>query len=179
MNLKDLRTQNVWIATFAMQFCHLNRMKLPLTLLETALSADFLRLKVFTNRFCVLTLPVGQSVPSVCTPLHWIYDLFNLVVIFERNLLPLPLLLDVCGFWSTAADPSPRNWDKAKFLNILMLIKSSYNCLSWKGPLKAIWSHSPALNRDTDSSIRCSELHPARPWVPPGIGNSPHDTKRH
>jgi len=27
------------------------------------------------------------------------------------------------------------------------------NCWSWKGPLKAIQSNCPALNRDTDSSI--------------------------
>ena len=34
------------------------------------------------------------------------------------------------------------------------------NRLSWKGPFKAIWSNSPAVNRDTHSSIRCSEPHP-------------------
>jgi len=39
--------------------------------------------------------------------------------------------------------------------------KSEQNC--WKGPGKAIWSNSPAGNRDTYSSIRCSELHPACP----------------
>ena len=40
-------------------------------------------------------------------------------------------------------------------------IVESHICLSWKGPLKAIWLHSPALNRDTYSSIRCLEPHPA------------------
>ena len=30
----------------------------------------------------------------------------------------------------------------------------SWNHLSWKGPLKATWSNSPAINRDTYSSIR-------------------------
>jgi len=32
----------------------------------------------------------------------------------------------------------------------------SCNHLSWKGLLKAIWTNSPALNRDTYNSIRCS-----------------------
>ena len=32
------------------------------------------------------------------------------------------------------------------------------NRLSWKRPLKAIWSNSLKTNRDTYSSIRCSEL---------------------
>jgi len=30
--------------------------------------------------------------------------------------------------------------------------------LSWKGPLKAIWSNSPALNSDTHSSISAQSL---------------------
>ena len=38
---------------------------------------------------------------------------------------------------------------------------TAMNGLSWKGPLKAICSHSPAVHRDTHSSIRCSEPHPA------------------
>ena len=29
----------------------------------------------------------------------------------------------------------------------------SWNCLSWKGPLKAIWANSPATNRETYSPI--------------------------
>ena len=37
----------------------------------------------------------------------------------------------------------------------------SQNHLGWKGPLKLILSNSPALNRDTHSSTRCSEPHPA------------------
>ena len=32
--------------------------------------------------------------------------------------------------------------------------------MSWKGPLKAIWSNSPAVNRDTYSLIGCSEPCP-------------------
>jgi len=31
------------------------------------------------------------------------------------------------------------------------------------GPLKAIWSNSPAMNLDIYSMIRCSEPHPAQP----------------
>ena len=34
--------------------------------------------------------------------------------------------------------------------------------LSQKGPLKAIWSDSPAKNRDIYSSVRCSEHPPTR-----------------
>jgi len=29
--------------------------------------------------------------------------------------------------------------------------------LRWKGPLRAIWSRSPAMNGDAHNSIRCSE----------------------
>jgi len=36
-------------------------------------------------------------------------------------------------------------------------IIESQSRLSWKGPLKAIWSNSPAVNRDACSSVRCSE----------------------
>ena len=32
--------------------------------------------------------------------------------------------------------------------------EESWNHLSWKGPLKAIWSNSPTMNRDTFSYIR-------------------------
>jgi len=45
----------------------------------------------------------------------------------------------------------------ALFASCLRFIESSQNRSSWKAPLKAIWSHSPALNRNTYSSIRCSE----------------------
>jgi len=33
--------------------------------------------------------------------------------------------------------------------------------LSWRGPLKAIWSNSPAMNGDTRAPSGCSEPHPA------------------
>jgi len=42
---------------------------------------------------------------------------------------------------------------------------------SWKGPLKAIWSNSPAMNRDTYSSIRSSEPRPTWPWLSAGMGH--------
>lgn len=35
---------------------------------------------------------------------------------------------------------------------------------SWKGPLKTIWSNSPAVVRDTYGLIRCSEPGPVWPW---------------
>jgi len=50
----------------------------------------------------------------------------------------------------------------------------SLDHLNWKGPLKVIWSNSPAMNRDTYSSIRCSEPHPTWPWASPGMEHSPH-----
>lgn len=37
------------------------------------------------------------------------------------------------------------------------LIESSWNHLTWKGPLKAIQSNSPATNRDAYRQIVCSE----------------------
>ena len=40
------------------------------------------------------------------------------------------------------------------FHMIISLIIESQNCLSWKGPLKAIQSNSPGLNRNTYSQIR-------------------------
>ena len=49
----------------------------------------------------------------------------------------------------------------------------SQNYWSWKGHLKAIWSNPPAMSCDTYSSIRCSQLHPARPWVSPGAEHPP------
>ena len=45
--------------------------------------------------------------------------------------------------------------------DLLEIIELSQNHLSWKEPLKAIWSNSPAMNRDPYSSIRCLEPHPA------------------
>jgi len=48
-----------------------------------------------------------------------------------------------------------------------MFIESKYY-LNWERPLKAVWSNSPAMNRETYSSIGCSEPHPAWPWVPAG-----------
>ena len=47
----------------------------------------------------------------------------------------------------------------------------SYNHLIWKELLKTIWSNSPAVNRLTYSSIRCSEPHPAWHWVSAGMGH--------
>lgn len=32
---------------------------------------------------------------------------------------------------------------------------------SWKGPLKAMWLHSPAMSKDTRGFVRFSEPHPA------------------
>ena len=49
----------------------------------------------------------------------------------------------------------------------------SQNCLRWKGPLKVIQPNSPAINRGTYSSIRCSKLCPAWPWASPGRGHPP------
>ena len=36
------------------------------------------------------------------------------------------------------------------------------NELSWKGPLKAFWSHCPAVNGDTHSSVVCSGPQPRK-----------------
>jgi len=45
--------------------------------------------------------------------------------------------------------------------DLLEIIELSQNHLSWKEPLKAIWSNSPAMNRDTHSSIRVLRAPPA------------------
>jgi len=52
-------------------------------------------------------------------------------------------------------------------------IIESWICWYWKGPLRAIWSNSPAVNRETHSFIRCSEPHPAWPRVTAGMGHPP------
>lgn len=55
------------------------------------------------------------------------------------------------------------------------LIESSWNHLTWKGPLKAIQSNSPATIRDTHSQIRVIRASSAWPWVSPWMGHpSPH-----
>lgn len=51
-------------------------------------------------------------------------------------------------------------WGHSDYPEWFLLRTESWNCLSWKGPLKAVWSHSPAVNRGSHSSITCSELHP-------------------
>jgi len=51
--------------------------------------------------------------------------------------------------------------------------EESLNRLSWRRPLKAIWSNSPAASRDTRSSIRVLRAAPASPWVSPGMGHPP------
>ena len=43
--------------------------------------------------------------------------------------------------------------------------------LELEGSPKGHQSNPPATSRDTYSSIRCSEPHPAWPWVSPGMGH--------
>jgi len=42
-----------------------------------------------------------------------------------------------------------------------------------EGTLESQHSHSPVMNENTCSSIRCSEPHPAWPWVFPGTVHPP------
>ena len=58
-----------------------------------------------------------------------------------------------------------------KKINIFHSFKEPQKCLLWKGPLRANWSNSPAMNRHTYILIRCSEPHPAWPWVSAGMGH--------
>jgi len=46
---------------------------------------------------------------------------------------------------------------KGTYFRWKLRIVQSQNRWSRKGPLKAIWSNLPAVNRDTYSSIRCPE----------------------
>jgi len=60
-----------------------------------------------------------------------------------------------------------RSFPKTKFSQSLKLARyyRITESLELEGSLKVIWSNSPAVRRDTYSSIRCSEPCAAWPWV--------------
>ena len=56
----------------------------------------------------------------------------------------------------------PSEGAKGNSLLYYPILLGSQNHLSWKEPLEASWSHSPAMDRYTYSSIRCTEsIQPA------------------
>ena len=71
--------------------------------------------------------------------------------------------------WHTQRHP----WLKVTWVKSGPYIHRIIEFLSWKKPLTAVQSSSPAMNRDTHSSIRWSEPHPAWPWLPPGTRHPP------
>ena len=59
------------------------------------------------------------------------------------------------SFWAPSAKNEPQAGRTPLYQNSNSpeQIIESQNCLSWKRPIKAIWSNSPAVNRDTYSPI--------------------------
>ena len=61
-----------------------------------------------------------------------------------------PVWISAVAFWKQS--PEQRNWWGENLDGMCVY----HRIVELEGTLKAIWSNSPAVNRDTCSSIRCS-----------------------
>ena len=73
--------------------------------------------------------------------------------------MPLPKPMEIAMQTSSDFDHLQPNLLETKFSNTMDNFIVSWNHLSWKGPLKVIWSNSPAMSRDTQGHQMLATTH--------------------